>query len=281
MYPKVRASLPAHVLLEEWGPGMETLAQDTADRSASQTVRALLKLRDFILSGELKPGDRISELPLVERLGVSRTPIRMALVRLEEEGLLEAIPSGGFAVKAFSERDIYDAIEVRGALEGLAARLAAERGVTQSALADIKDCLAEIEEFVDRTRVTVESFSDYIRLNARFHALLLALADSPVLERQLKRAMNLPFASPSAFVMVQAELHQAHAILTVAQDHHRSVVRAIENREGARAEAIMREHARLAFRNLELALQNSRTRGLVPGSVLIRKPRDRAGNVLD
>jgi GntR family transcriptional regulator of vanillate catabolism len=127
------------------GVGMEALTHETADRSASQTVRALLKLRDFILSGELKPGDRISELPLVDRLGVSRTPIRMALVRLEEEGLLAAIPSGGFAVKAFSERDIYDAIEVRGALEGLAARLAAERGVTQSALAEIKDCLAEID----------------------------------------------------------------------------------------------------------------------------------------
>jgi GntR family transcriptional regulator, vanillate catabolism transcriptional regulator len=249
---------------------MEALANETADRAASQTVKAQLALRDLILSGGLRPGDRISELPLVERLKVSRTPIRAALVRLEEEGLLAAIPSGGFAVKAFSESDIYDAIEVRGALEGLAARLAAERGVPRAALADIKECLADIDAFVDRSRVTVDSFSDYVRFNARFHALLLALADSPVLERQLKRAVNLPFASPSAFVMVQAELKEAHAILTVAQDHHRCVVRAIESGEGTRAEAIMREHARLAFRNLELALQNTGTRDLVPGAVLIR-----------
>ena len=54
----------------------------------------------------------------------------MALVRLEEEGLLEAIPSGGFMVKAFTERDILDSIELRGTLEGLAARFAAERGVS-------------------------------------------------------------------------------------------------------------------------------------------------------
>src|ERR1700684_2994819 len=108
------------------------------DRAVSQTVRAQLALRDLILSGRLRPGERISELQAVETTGVSRTPVRMALVRLEEEGLLEAIPSGGFMVKAFTERDIYDAIEVRGALEGLAARLAAERGVTQSALIDIK-----------------------------------------------------------------------------------------------------------------------------------------------
>ena len=56
----------------------------------------------------------------------------MALVRLEEEGLLEAIPSGGFMVKAFSERDILDSIELRGTLEGLAARFAAERGVSRA-----------------------------------------------------------------------------------------------------------------------------------------------------
>jgi GntR family transcriptional regulator of vanillate catabolism len=60
-------------------------------------------------------------------------------------------------------------------------------------------------------------------------------------------------------------------VMMIAQDHHRCVVRAIENREGARAEAIMREHARLAMRNLECALRNQRTRGLVPGSVLIRR----------
>ena len=103
----------------------------TADLAEpSQTVRVQLRLRELILGGELKPGARIAELTLVERLGASRTPIRMALVRLQEEGLLEALPHGGFAVKDFSESDIHDAIELRGTLEGLCARLAAERGVS-------------------------------------------------------------------------------------------------------------------------------------------------------
>lgn len=241
-----------------------------APEASSQTVKALLSLRELILSGELRPGDRISELSVVERLGVSRTPIRMALVRLEEEGLLELIPSGGFSVKAFSERDIYDAIEIRGTLEGLAARLCAERGLTQSALGDFRECLAAIDELVARPEVTVELFSRYVDLNERFHALLIDFTDSPVLARQLKRALNLPFASPNAFVRVQAELPEARMVMTIAQDHHRCAVRAIENREGARAEAIMREHARLAIRNLEFALRNQRMRGLVPGSVLIK-----------
>jgi GntR family transcriptional regulator of vanillate catabolism len=240
------------------------------DGQSSQTVKALLSLRDLILTGELKPGDRISELSVVERLGVSRTPIRMALVRLEEEGLLELIPSGGFAVKAFSERDITDAIEIRGTLEGLCARLAAERGLTQSALGAFRDCLAAIDELMAGDEVTEELFSRYVDLNERFHALLTDCADSPVLARQLKRALNLPFASPNAFVRVQAELPEARMVMTIAQDHHRCVVLAIERREGARAEAIMREHARLAMRNLEFALRNQRTRHMVPGSALIR-----------
>lgn len=241
------------------------------DRSGSQTVKAQLSLRELILSGELQPGERISELALVDRLGVSRTPIRMALVRLQQEGLLEAIPSGGYAVQAFSEKDIRTAIEIRGTLEGLAARLAAEQGVSPSALVGIKNHLEELDALVARPSFTVEDFSDYVRLNATFHALLIEVADSPVLARQIERALSLPFASPSGFVMVQAHLPEARSILAIAQDHHRCVVRAIEEREGARAEALMREHARLAHRNLELALRNQQTRGLVPGSVLIRR----------
>jgi GntR family transcriptional regulator of vanillate catabolism len=241
------------------------------ERASSQTVKAQLALRELILSGGLQPGDRISELSIVERLGMSRTPIRMALVRLQEEGFLEAIPSGGFAIRAFSERDVYDAIELRGTLEGFAARVAAERGIGAPLLAEMKDKLREMDDIVARQKLTVDDFSSYVGLNGRFHALLVEAADSPTLARQIERAVNLPFASPSGFVMVQAKLPEAGKILTIGQDHHHCVVRAIENREGARAEALMREHARLAHRNLQLALVNQGTRDLVPGAVLLRR----------
>ena len=237
---------------------------------SSQAVNALLKLREFILGGEIKAGERMSELALVERLGVSRTPIRAALVRLEQEGLLRALPTGGFVVNAFNERDMHAAIEIRGTLEGLAARLAAERGVSATDLDVLKRCLSGLDELVlDGGGVTVDSFSAYVELNEQFHRIIVDLADSAVLSRQIARAVSLPFASASAFVMVQARLPEAQTMFTVAQDHHRCVVRAIEAREGQRAEALMREHARLARRNLELALRNRHTRGLVPGSNLI------------
>ncbi|MEJ8571428.1 GntR family transcriptional regulator [Microbaculum marinum] len=250
---------------------MSASADRDEERSPSQTVRAQLALRDLILGGELRPGDRISELPMVDRLGVSRTPVRLALVRLEEEGLLEAIPSGGFAVRSFSERDVFDAIEVRGALEGLAARLAAERGVPADDLLPIRDCLAELDAVVEQSHAGTDAFPAYVELNARFHRLLLDLADSPSVARQVERAATLPFASPSAFVKVQAELPEARTVLTVAQDHHRCVIDAIEGREGTRAEAIMREHARLASRNLRFALRNKAAFELIPGAALLRR----------
>src|SRR4029078_10681461 len=132
-------------------------------------------------------------------------------------------PSGGFAVKAFSERDIHDAIEMRGTLEGFAARLACERGVRNPVLTEMKERLAQLDDLVDKLSLTVDDFSQYVGLNARFHALLIDAADSPVLTRQIDRALTLPFASPSGFVMVQAMLPEARQILTIAQDHHRCV----------------------------------------------------------
>jgi GntR family transcriptional regulator, vanillate catabolism transcriptional regulator len=240
------------------------------DRSGSQTVRAQLAIRDLVLKGALRPGERISELIMVGRIGVSRTPVRAALLRLAEEGLLEPIRSGGFAVKAFSHRDVMEAIDIRGVLEGLAARLAAERGATPAAMAPLRRCLAELDEVVGQTGASVETFSDYVALNARFHSLLVGLADSRPLGRQIERAITLPFASPSAFVMAQSTMPEARVILTIAQDHHRCVLDAVEHREGARAESLMREHSRLASRNLALALKNQSTMDLVPGAALIR-----------
>src|SRR3954462_13203835 len=115
------------------------------EAGGSQAVKAQLRLREMILAGELPGGARIAELTLVERLGVSRTPIRSALMRLEQEGLLEALPNGGYAVHTFSERDVSDAIELRGTMEGLAARVAAERGAPPQVLAAARECLAGID----------------------------------------------------------------------------------------------------------------------------------------
>ena len=244
----------------------------TADLAEpSQTVRVQLRLRELILGGELKPGARIAELTLVDRLGASRTPIRMALVRLQEEGLLEALPHGGFAVKDFSESDIHDAIELRGTLEGLCARLAAERGVSTVLMTEARDCVEQIDALLAAPSLSEESFTGYVQHNGRFHDLLAEMAGSDMVRHQLERAKTLPFASPNGFVLARSTGPDARDALVVAQAQHRGVLDAIRQREGSRAESLMREHARIAHGNLRAALADHRSWQRVPGASLIRR----------
>lgn len=228
--------------------------REPGDAGGSQSLRAQLRLRELILAGALAPGARIAEVALVERIGVSRTPIRAALLRLEQEGLLQALPGGGYAVRVFSEREVADAIELRGTLEGLSARLAAERGAPAEALQAAGAALDEIDAVLRHSALDDTLWQRYVAANERFHTVLHGMAGSELLAREIERVVRLPFASPSAFVVQQAHAPQARDMLIVAQDQHRQVLDAIARREGARAEAILREHARIAQRNLREAM---------------------------
>jgi GntR family transcriptional regulator, vanillate catabolism transcriptional regulator len=240
------------------------------DMPTSVQTKAQLQLREMILAGELSAGARIAELAIVQRLGFSRTPIRAALVRLEQEGLLDALPNGGYAVKTFSERDVSDAIELRGTLEGLSARLAAERGVATELLNQARQCLRAIDTLLSPSALNDEAFASYVTLNETFHALLSALSGSSVIAKDLERVCSMPFASPSSFVVVQTNGPKARDMLIVAQDQHWQVLDAIERREGARAEGLMREHSRLAQRNLREAIQGQHLHHM-PGVQLIQQ----------
>ncbi|NMG66498.1 FCD domain-containing protein [Azoarcus indigens] len=243
---------------------------ETSEATSSQTVRALLRLREMILAGELAPGERLSEPVMAEATGISRTPIRTALVRLQEEGLLEPIQSGGFRVRAFSLDEIRDAIQIRATLEGLSARLAAERGVAPELLEMLADCVDQIDEVLaDDEALSEARFAAYVDGNARFHELIAGACGSEVVRRQVERAMALPFASPNGFLRVQAVAPDALHTLRLANAQHRAVVEALAGREGARAEALMREHARIPQRNLETTLAHPAIRELIPGASLI------------
>jgi GntR family transcriptional regulator, vanillate catabolism transcriptional regulator len=250
-------------------PSVRVVDSEAAEEGGSQAVKAQQRLRELILAGDLPAGARIAELALVERLGMSRTPIRAALMRLGQEGLLESLPGGGYAVRTFSEREAADAIELRGTLEGLAARLAAERGVRVDLLKEARECLDQIDQVLRITTLDDDTFSAYVALNGRFHKQLSEMADSAVLAREIERAASLPFASASGFVGVQAHHPGARDMLVVAQHQHRQVLDAIERRESGRAEALMREHSRIAQNNMRLARQTPALAG-TPGVQLIR-----------
>jgi GntR family transcriptional regulator, vanillate catabolism transcriptional regulator len=236
----------------------------------------LIKLREMVLRGEFPPGQRILEVPLAKLLGVSRTPIRLALEQLAHEGLLESAGIGsGFTVREFTLRDLWDGLEARGVLEGAAARLAAERLTDLSEL----DVMMAIHEELERiaqpyllSPTTVASGDDVVRygeLNGAFHSALVDLAKSPMLRWTLNRLQTIPFAAPTVVVMPKPGAY------ATSQDHHRAILEALGNRESTRAEMLMREHARFARRLFELALrQPNETVGSMPGAALIKTEPD-------
>ncbi|TWH35529.1 MULTISPECIES: GntR family transcriptional regulator [unclassified Aminobacter] len=227
-------------------------------KEASQTLKALMGIRNLVVGGVIARGERLSEVPLSERLGISRTPIRAALARLEQEGLLERIPSGGYIARGFSADEVIDSIEIRGVLEGTAARLAAERGVEPRKLIEISKVVEALDATINPDPAKI-NFERYVELNAEFHRLLSMLAGSETLRREIERATSLPFASPSAFLETEEAFVVFRRSLIGGQEQHRSIVQAIEMREGARAEAIAREHARVARQNLEYVLNTDKS----------------------
>jgi GntR family transcriptional regulator of vanillate catabolism len=238
------------------------------EKGASQTLKAVLGVRDLVFSGNIAPGERLSEIGVSEHLGLSRTPIRAALARLEQEGILEAIPSGGYSVRQFSVADVADAIELRGVLEGTAARLAAERGISQASLAALRELVQKLDIAVSATPATMD-LDSYMLLNARFHDMLSELSGSKIVQRELERVMQLPFAGPSAFLNAQTNVPEFRASLAFGQAQHRAIAQAIEAREGSRAEAVTREHARLARINLDFVLKDKSLMEQVPGLLLV------------
>jgi GntR family transcriptional regulator of vanillate catabolism len=236
----------------------------------SHSARTLLRLREMLFKGEFRRGERLSELPLSARLGVSRTPIRLALERLAHEGLLEVSRSGGFVVREFTVDAVWDAIEVRGVLEGTATRLAAERLEDDREVDTLRRYQDEMDA-IKKPALDEDSFSRYLDLNETFHSEIVRLAKNEMLKWTLDRVISLPFASPSALLFARSKVPGAGEIHTIGQHQHHAIVEAIENREGTRAESLAREHARLSRRNLELVLTDSEILSCVPGSSLIKR----------
>jgi GntR family transcriptional regulator of vanillate catabolism len=237
----------------------------------SQTLRALLEMRELMLRGEFRPGERLREVPLAARLNVSRTPLRLVLDRLAQEGLLKARPTGGFVASEFSVEDIRDAIEIRGVLEGAAARYAAERAKTSDEIATLRSCVLALDALVRETPTNIEFFARYIDLNGQFHALVLAMAKSAMLSRSMEHVLTLPFASPNAFFLTETETPEGRETIILSQAHHRAIASAIIDGEGARADALAREHSRLARTNLETSLKRQQL-PRIPGLSLVKFP---------
>ena len=206
-----------------------TPSTDTAPESAQ--VRALLQLRELILSGELAGGSRIAELAIVERLGVSRTPVREALQRLETQSML-ARDGRSLIVASLDHNQLAELYVVRAELEGLAAKLAA-RHATPEEVKVLRDMVVE-----DRAHIgNPQALS---RANRRFHKQIHLASHNRYLVQQLDlvhRSMAL-LASTSLAAEGRGE---------TALAEHKAIVDAIGAGDGDGAQTALRAHISKAF----------------------------------
>jgi GntR family transcriptional regulator, vanillate catabolism transcriptional regulator len=226
------------------------------NHSASSVVAALRKM---IIDGHYAAGERLAEIPVSETLGVSRTPVRLAFRTLEQEGLLEKTGKRGVVVRAFSQADVACAIEVRGTLEGLAARRLAERGLSEAQRATLRACVTEGAQVLSKGRLAEDDIGAWSRLNESFHRTIVEGTDSRVIADAIARNNHLPFASASSISIDRNALPVEYEKLRLAQSHHALVLDALERGESARVEMLMREHAYVGFRYAALIAGDRRT----------------------
>ncbi|MBV7430363.1 GntR family transcriptional regulator [Acidovorax sp. sif1233] len=204
---------------------MRTLAQDVTET-----------LRNWILNGEIRPDERLEEIPLAEKLGVSRTPVRAALSTLASEGLVDHQPKRGYLVRGFNMEEIVAAYEVRAVLEGLACRNAAMRGLTPEQAQRLRGALADGDRILALGELRPEDHEPYQQMNVTIHDTLLEASGNPWVTRFAEQAQNIPFASDRII------LWDDHPIILRSHGDHHRIIEAVIARDCVRAEQLMREH---------------------------------------
>ena len=213
-------------------------------------------LREAIRDGRFEPGQRLVVADVTRMLGVSSGPVREAVRRLTGEGLVEITPHRGAAVREFSARDIREIFQVREVLEGLAARLAAER----IDVGDGRDRLLAIQR---EASVLPASGAGYVEHNHAFHELIYRLADNTRVQEQ-SRQLTMPIYR----LRYHHLMDPAYARTSAAE--HALIVDAVLAGDGARADRAMRNH----IRNSGTAMMEALNAGSVlAGDAQMAKPK--------
>jgi GntR family transcriptional regulator, vanillate catabolism transcriptional regulator len=206
-------------------------------------------LRERLLSGAYAANDRLGETALAESLGGSRTLIRLALSALELESLVRREPNRGYRVRGFSLDEVTDTIAVRGELEAMAARLAAERGLDSNTAEALGHIVAEMDGILANGFASLESRTRWIELNSQFHREIIEASGNIAIADAVAHLSRRPLVSSHAIVFDPSDPRHSKAQIKVAHDDHRAILDAILHRQGTRAAARMREHALASARN--------------------------------
>jgi len=203
--------------------------QPPLNRSSSSAAAALI--REAVLDGRLRPGQRLTEEALARELSISRTPVREALRILQTEGLLELTPYQGTTVRSYDAADLDDMYRLRALLEGYAARRAAEE-IMEDALDGLRE---SNERFAALTASGAADVQELVRENLFFHNTILEAAGSPRLSELVRKVIELP-------LVYKSYVWYSPTQRLVSNEAHRRLVEALAAHDPDAAERLMKEH---------------------------------------
>lgn len=207
-----------------------------AELAETRAASVLESLREALLDGQYPAGTRMNEVQISRAQGVSRTPVRAALQTLAGEGLLIYQPNRGFVVRAFSLAEIIDAYEMRALAEGLAARLAAERGLTESVQIALEDALEQGDALLKGPHLPLAARAAYAQINEDIHTAIHQAAGTPLVLDVIRLCQRVPQSSTHNVVAFELE------DVRVRHETHHRIFEAILLREPRQAEQLMRQH---------------------------------------
>jgi DNA-binding GntR family transcriptional regulator len=187
------------------------------------------QVKGMILRGEIPPGRRIIENELADSMGISRTPVREALHKLQAEGFLNPLPKGGYVVRGLTVSEVEETFDIRSILESFAAHLAAIR-YSEEELIPLEEKIEEFQRSLDKGNLR-----ELTRINTDFHELLYALSRSP---RLIKMINDL---RAEIFLLRKVMLNSMD-MARLSNKDHREMVKAIRKREAKKVESLVREH---------------------------------------
>ncbi|MEA1676298.1 GntR family transcriptional regulator [Nitrospirillum sp. BR 11163] len=234
------------------------LADPQHTEPATHTV--LTRLREMIVTGQIPPETRLRAEGLATQLDVSRTPIRSALAVLSAEGLVNYSVNRGYTVRSVTIGDVFDSIEVRAALEGMAVWTAVERGWQPAALDRLAEIVARGRAIVDQGEWSEAIEHQWYQLNWQFHRSIIVASGNSVLRNALRMTLIYPVFGdvarlcPSVAGSVPSRARQIPAVppdhIVESQDEHERLLAAIRQGDGAEAQRILSGHILATKRRL-------------------------------
>ncbi len=209
------------------GNGLEDLVKIGERKSLGQHV--FENLKNAIIKGDILPGSRLIESRLAETLGISRTPVREAMHKLEREGYLRKLPQGGFSLLGLSRDQVEETFGIRGALESYAARLAAEKH-QPSDLEPLEQKIRIYQKHLDSK--DLDALTD---INTEFHDLLYALSKSPKLIKMINNLQDQIYRFRQLIL-------KDEKLAIMSNNDHKDMLALIRQRDAEGVEQLVREH---------------------------------------